>query len=171
MPETTNKAMDRCRLLRGAAAFVALTALGTTGLVDVAESEAAGPSPVGAWMLNTEGEGGKSVDMVAFTKDGLVINAGGISLKAPPPGQNSPITIGLGTWAKAADGGVNVTFVVLAAGTNGAFQGTNTISSHALFSADGNSFHGPFKVTVEVGGKVVFTGTGTVTGKRIKLAM
>ncbi|HWE61869.1 MAG TPA: hypothetical protein VHB98_09165 [Chloroflexota bacterium] len=171
MPLETNKAMDRRHLLRGAAALGALAAIGSTGIVGAAETEAAGSSPVGAWMLNTESGGSKSVDLFAFTKDGLVIDSGGVPLKAPPAGQSSPITIGLGTWANAAAGGFNVTFVSLGAGANGAFQGTSTISAHVLLGVDGNSFHGQFKVTVEAGGKVVFTESGTVTATRIKPAM
>ncbi|MGH2389820.1 MAG: hypothetical protein ACRDIE_16585 [Chloroflexota bacterium] len=171
MPVTTNKIVGRGRLLKGAAALGALAALGTTGIVDAAETQAAGPSPVGAWMLITESAGSKSMDLFAFTKDGLVIDAGAVSVKAPPKGQNSPITIGLGTWAAAADGGVDVTFASLGAGMDGSYQGTSTITAHVSFDAAGNTFKGPFKASVEAGGKVVYSGTGTVTAKRIKPAM
>jgi len=167
----TNKTMGRGNLLKGAAALGALTALGTSGLLKATETDAAGPSLVGVWLLNVDSGGSKSVDLFAITKDGLVIDAGSVSLKAPPPGQNSPITIGLGTWANAASGGFDVTFVSLGAGTNGAFQGTATISAHATLGADGNTFHAPFKLTIEAGGKVQFTETGTVTATRIKPAM
>jgi len=169
MPVDTNKAMDRRHLLKGAAALGALAALGAPGLIEASEA-AAGPSPVGAWMLRTVSNGSTSVDLFAFTKDGLVVDAGGVPLKAPAPSDRSPITIGLGTWARAAGGGIDVAFASLGAGADGAFQGSSTISAHVLLGADGNTFHGPFKVTAEAGGKVVYTGTGTVTATRIKPA-
>jgi hypothetical protein len=35
----------------------------------------------------------------------------------------------------------------------------------------GDTFHAPYKVTARAGGKIVFMGTGSVTGTRIKPAM
>ncbi len=171
MSVDTTKTMGRGRMLKGAAAFGALAALGTSGLMKVTEADAAGSSPVGAWMLTTKSGGSTSMDLFAFTKDGLVIDAGGVSVKAPPKGQNTPITIGLGTWAAAADGGVDVAFASLSAGTDGSYQGTVTITAHVVLDATGDSFKGPFKVSVEAGGKVVYTASGTVTATRIKPAM
>jgi hypothetical protein len=167
----TTKTMKRGHLLKGAAAFGALAALGSTGIRNVTETDAAGPSPVGAWILTTESASGKSMDLVALTKDGLIIDAGGVSVKAPPKGQNTPITIGLGTWAAAAGSGIDVSFASLGVGTDGSYQGTATITAHVVLNETGDSFNGPFKVSIDAGGKVVFTETGTVSAKRIKPAM
>lgn len=101
-----NRRIGRGQVLKGAAAIGGLAALGAGDLTKVALVEAAGPSPVGAWMLTTVVGGGKAMDLFAFTADGLVIDSGGVSLKAPAPSNNTPITIGLGTWAQGAAGGL-----------------------------------------------------------------
>jgi len=139
------------------------------GTMNVTDAEAAGPSLVGVWMVTDTGAG--NVDLAAFTKDGLMIDAGSIPFKAPSPGDNTPITIGLGSWAPAANGGYDLTFVSLAAGKDGALQGTFTISAHATLSADGDTFHAPYKAAARADGKIVFTEKGRVTGKRIKAVM
>jgi hypothetical protein len=171
MPVDTTKTMRRSHLLKGAAAFGALAALGSTGISNVTDTEAAGPSPVGAWMLTTEGRGNKSMDLAALTKDGLIIDAGGVPVQAPPKGQNTPITIGLGTWVAAAGGGIDVSFASLFAGTDGSYQGTASITAHVVLNAAGDAFKGPYKLRLEAGGKVAFSETGTVSAKRIKPAM
>jgi hypothetical protein len=169
MSVATTKTMRRRSLLKGAAALGALAALGTPGFINATETEAAGSSLVGVWMVTDKGRG--DVDLSAFTNDGLMIDAGSVSLKAPAPSNNTPNTIGLGSWAPAASGGYDLTFVGLIEGKDGALQGTKTISAHATLSADGDTFHAPYKGTFHAGGKVVFTVTGSVTGTRIKPAM
>ncbi len=165
----TTKSIGRDHLLKGAAALGALAALGATGIVKVPESEAASPSLVGAWMTTNKGAG--DVSITAFTKDGLVIDSGSVAFKAPAPSGNSPITIGLGTWVAAASGGFDVTFSSLGVGTDGALQGVFTITAHAVLGADGNSFHASYKAAAVAGGKVMYSGTGSVTGTRMKPAM
>jgi hypothetical protein len=164
----TNKALGRGQLLKGAT-LGAFAALGPAALLQVSTAEAAEPSLVGVWMTTNSGEG--DVDLIAFTKDGLMIDAGSVPLKAPAPSDNTPITVGLGSWAQAATGGYIATFISLAAGKDGAFQGTFTIDAHATLSADGNTFVAPYRATARAGEKVVYAGTGSVTGTRIKPAM
>jgi hypothetical protein len=165
-----NKAMGRRKLLSSAAALGALAALQAPGLVEAAGSAAAGRSPVGSWMFKLTVEGDDFMSLVAFTKDGVVIVAGEVHLAAPLLSENFPITGGLGTWTRTADGGIAFAFVKLVAGIDGALLRTETVRGHDLFGADGSSLHGLFDLTAESGGKVVLSGSGTGTGTRIKPA-
>ena len=164
------KAIARRRLLKGAAAIGALAALQAPDLAQVAETEAAGPSLVGTWIVRiTDSTGTKSVDLTSFTKDGLVFDAGSLPLKAPPPGQGGPPSVGLGTWARAAGGGYDATFVSLAPGPKGALLGTVTINVHVALGGGGDTFSGAFTVTGEAAGKVLFSAHGTATATRVKV--
>src|SRR5207302_8826398 len=121
--------LARRHLLQGAAAVGALAALEAAAWPQATDTEAAAPSLIGSWIVHiADSTGTKSVDLASFTKDGLVFDAGSLPLKAPPPGRGGPPSVGLGTWAEAAGGGFDVTFVSLAAGPKGAFAGTVTIS-------------------------------------------
>ncbi len=162
------KTVARRQLLQRAAAFGALTALAGADLDQTMETEAAAPSLAGTWMMQVVSEGETSIDLVSFSKDGLVIDAGSIPQKAPPAGQsNGPITIGLGSWVAAQDAGFHVRFVSLGADPKGAFAGAATIDAHVKLGTTGNTLSGSFKLTVTMGSKVLFGGTGTVTGTRV----
>lgn len=162
-------AVARRQLLKGAAAVGALAALEGAGIDRAAEAEAATPSLAGTWMIQTKSSSSTSMDLAAFTRDGIVIDAGSVPMTAPPAGQgNGPITIGLGSWTAAAAGGFNVRFASLGVDPKGAYAGTATIDAHVTLGATGNSFSGTYKVTGEAGGKIIFTDSGTVKAKRIK---
>jgi hypothetical protein len=166
---TPNRPIGRRHLLKGVAAAGAIAALQLPDLARAVEADAAPPSLVGAWIVQVNSGGQKMVDLVTFSKDGLVTDAGALPLKAPPPGQVSPPSVGLGSWAPGADGGYDITFVNLAADAKGAFAGTVTIAAHVTLGATGNIWSGAFTITGEAGGKVLFTEHGTVTARRIAI--
>jgi hypothetical protein len=69
MSVDAGKTLGRDHLLKGA---VALGALGASGRTKITDTEAAGPSPAGAWPLTMPSGGSTAADLFAFTALGTV---------------------------------------------------------------------------------------------------
>lgn len=168
MSTQTTTSILRRNLLKGVAAAAVLVALQIPRLTPGPDAVAAGPSLVGVWMSQViDQRGGKRIDIMTFSKDGLVLTAGALPMVAPTPPGLRRDSIGQGTWAHAAGGGYDAQFVELNQNADGTFGGTTTIRSHATLSADGTVAQGRSDIVIEVGGHVVFTAHATIRATRI----
>ena len=140
------------------AAIVALIGLiGTQSSVKGGGSSA--PDLEGSWEVTVTPTGGDSiVDIGTFTKGGGVINVD------PDPN----LSTGIGTWVRTGGHQFAVTFVHFLS-DGGAPVGTLKVRAEMTLDSQTDTFSGPFRTDVIIGGNVVQSICGTVHATRISV--
>jgi len=118
---------------------------------------AAAPQLEGSWEVTVTPNGGDPiVDMATFTSNGGLINSD------PDPN----LSTGHGTWVKTGGNEYAVTFVHFL--SNGGIP-IGTVKVRAVMQVDNkqDTFTGPFRTDIYIGGDLVQSVCGTVKGKRI----
>ena len=156
--------LDRRQLLTigGAGALSALALTGAPAIARADNADAADEGRggvLGAWSVTVH------VDGSSKPFDTLYTFAAGGAFARVDGRNNAPA---LGTWAHAADGSVNVTFVLYSFNTSG--QRVGTITAYASSRVHGETLSGTFRaVGVDTSGNPLpgFPKTGTFDGTRI----
>jgi hypothetical protein len=141
--------------------IVAIVAL--IGLVgtqsNVKGGGASAPELEGSWEVTVMPTGGDPiVDTATFTKGGGLITAD------PDPN----VTTGIGTWVRTGGNQFAVTFVHFLS-DSGAPLGTLKVRSEITLDSQTDTFSGPFRTDVVIGGNVVQSICGTVQARRISI--
>jgi len=117
------------------------------------------PELEGSWEVTVMPTGGDPVvDIATFTKDGGLI---GID---PDPN----VSTGIGTWVRTGGNRYAVTFVHFLSDA-GAPVGTLKVRSEGTLDPHTDTFSGPFRTDVIIGGNVVQSICGTVHARRISV--
>jgi hypothetical protein len=117
------------------------------------------PQLEGSWEVTvTPDGGGPIVDSNTFTKGGGVINVD------PDPNLGT----GIGTWVRTGDNHFAVTFVHFLS-DGGAPLGTLKVRAEITFDSQTDTFSGPFRTDVVIGGNVVQSVCGTVQAERMSV--
>jgi hypothetical protein len=152
--------MNRKRIST-ALVFMAIATLIT--LISTQSSATPGGSSVpqleGSWEVTVMPAGGDPiVDTNTFTKGGGVINVD------PDPN----LSTGIGSWVRTGDNQFAVTFVHFLS-DGGAPLGTLRVRAEITFDSQTDTFSGPFRTDVVIGGDVVQSICGTVQAKRLSV--
>jgi hypothetical protein len=138
--------------------IVALMAIAGTQL-SAKGGGASAPQLEGSWEVTVMPNGGDPVvDLATFTEGGGII--------ATDPDPN--VSTGLGTWVKTGGHEFAVTFVHFLS-EGGAPLGTLKVRSVIQLDRHSDTFSGPFRTDVIIGGNVVQSICGTVHAKRINV--
>ena len=143
------------------AALVVATLLATliafTGTrSNVSAGATTAPALEGSWEVTVFTDGGDPVvDLAIFTE------GGGIITTDPDPN----VSTGLGTWVKTGGDEFAVTFVHFLS-DQGAAVGTLKVRSVIQLDKHTDTFSGPFRTDVIIGGNVVQSICGTVQARR-----
>ena len=138
-------------------AIATLIALSTRSSATPGGSSA--PNLEGSWEVTVMPTGGDPiVDFATFTKGGGLISID------PDPN----VTTGIGTWVRTGDNRFAVTFVHFLS-DGGAPLGTLKVRSEITLDAQTDTFSGPFRTDVVIGGDVVQSICGTVQAKRVSV--
>ena len=146
------------------AALVVATMLATliafTGTrSNVSAGATTAPALEGSWEVTVFPDGGDPVvDLATFTEGGGII--------ATDPDPN--VSTGLGTWVKTGGDEFAVTFVHFLS-DQGAAVGTLKVRSVIQLDKHTDTFSGPFRTDVIIGGNVVQSICGTVQARRISV--
>ena len=117
------------------------------------------PELEGSWEVTVMPTGGDPVvDIATFTKDGGLISID------PDPN----VSTGIGTWVRTGGNQYAVTFVHFLSDA-GAPVGTLKVRSGGTLDPHTDTFSGPFRTDVIIGGNVVQSYCGTVHAKRIRV--
>ena len=117
------------------------------------------PELEGSWEVTVMPTGGGPiVDIATFTKDGGVINVD------PDPN----LSTGIGTWVRTGGNQFAVTFVHFLSDA-GAPLGTLKVRAEITLDSQTDTFSGPFRTDVVIGGNVVQSICGTVQARRISV--
>lgn len=117
------------------------------------------PSVEGSWEVTVLPNGGDAiVDMATFTSGGGIINTD------PDPN----LSTGHGTWVRTGGDEFAVTFVHFLS-DGGAPLGTLKVRAVMQVDRSTDTFSGPFRTDVIIGGEVVQSVCGTVQAKRISV--
>ena len=117
----------------------------------------ADPRLPGTWQVTVMPTGGDPiVDYATFTDDGGITNID------PDPN----LSTGLGTWKRVGPNRVAVTFVHFLS-DHGVPQGILKVRGETTLDPLTNTFSGPFRTDVIIGGNVVGSFCGTVQAKRV----
>ena len=141
--------------------IVAIVAL--IGLVgtqsNVKGGGASAPEFEGSWEVTVMPTGGDPiVDFTTFTKGGGMISTD------PDPN----VSTGIGTWVRTGGNHFAVTFVHFLSDA-GVPLGTLKVRSEGPLDPETDTFSGPFRTDVIIGGNVVQSICGTVQAKRISV--
>ncbi len=153
--------------------LVAGPALSGSAAAQAGTPTTAGSGFVGSWRLVvTDQSGGRPPfpALAAFEAGGVFVTSNPLVTPAAPgaPNKLTFSTTGYGAWTATPNGGAALTFMAIDSDEQGHVIAVATIRATFVLGADGNSFSGPFAVTVAApNGKVVFTSGGTVSGTRI----
>ena len=116
-----------------------------------------GPELEGSWEITVTPAGGDPiVDIATFAKGGGVINVD------PDPN----LSTGIGTWVRAGGHQFDVTFVHFLSDA-GAALGTLKVRAEITLDSQSDTFSGPFRTDVVIGGNVVQSICGTVQARRM----
>jgi hypothetical protein len=146
------------------AALVVATMLATliafTGTrLNVSAGEVNGPALEGSWEVTVMPDGGVPVvDFATFT------GSGGIISTDPDPN----VSTGIGTWVRTGGHEFAGTFVHFLS-DQGVPIGTLKVRATGQLDKEGNTFSGPFRTDVIIGGNVVQSYCGTVQARRISV--
>lgn len=148
---------------RISATLVILAIVALIGLVgtqsNVKGGGASAPEFEGSWEVIVMPTGGDPiVDFVTFTKGGGVINID------PDPN----VSTGIGTWVRTGGNQFAVTFVHFLSDA-GAPLGTLKVHSAGALDPQTDTFSGPFRTDVIIGGNVVQSICGTVQATRLSV--
>ena len=117
------------------------------------------PQLEGSWEVTVMPTGGDPiVNFATFTKGGGIINTD------PDPN----LSEGIGTWIRRGDNLFAVTFVQFLS-DGGVPLGTLRVRAEITFDFQTDTFSGPFRVDVVIGGEVVQSICGTVQARRINV--
>jgi hypothetical protein len=117
------------------------------------------PQLEGSWEVTVMPTGGDPiVDISTNTKGGGVINVD------PDPN----LSAGIGTWVRTGGNQFAVTFVHFLS-DSGAALGTLKVRAEITLDSQMDTFSGPFRTDVVIGGDVVQSICGTVQAKRISV--
>ena len=117
------------------------------------------PQLEGTWEVTVLPNGGSTVvDIATFTSGGGVINTD------PDPN----LSAGLGTWVKTGGNEYAVTFVHFLS-DHGTAQGTLKVRAEMQLDKNTDTFSGPFRTDVIIGGNVVQSICGTVQARRMNV--
>ena len=117
------------------------------------------PELEGSWEVTVMPTGGDPVvDFATFTKGGGVISTD------PDPN----VSTGIGTWVRTGGNRFAVTFVHFLSDA-GAPLGTLKVRAEGPLDPQTDTFSGPFRTDVIIGGNVVQSICGTVQAKRISV--
>ena len=117
------------------------------------------PELEGSWEVTVMPTGGDPVvDIATFTKDGGLISID------PDPN----VSTGIGTWVRTGGNQYAVTFVHFLSDA-GAPLGTLKVRAEITLDSHTDTFSGPFRTDVVIGGNVVQSICGTVQARRINV--
>lgn len=117
------------------------------------------PQLEGSWEVTVMPDGGDPVvDVATFTRGGGIINSD------PDPN----LSTGHGTWVRTEGGGFAVTFVHFLS-DQGVPLGTLKVRSVGQLDQQTDTFSGPFRTDVFIGGNLVQSFCGTVQARRISV--
>ena len=117
------------------------------------------PQLEGSWEVTVMPDGGAPVvDFATFT------SSGGIISTDPDPN----VSTGLGTWVRTGGHEFAGTFVHFLS-DQGVPIGTLKVRATGQLDKEGNTFSGPFRTDVIIGGNVVQSYCGTVQARRISV--
>jgi hypothetical protein len=120
---------------------------------------ASAPQLEGSWEITVMPDGGAPiVDIATFTSNGGLINSD------PDPN----LSTGHGTWVRTGGREFAVTFVHFLS-DQGAALGTVKVRSVIRLDRHSDTFRGPFRTDVIIGGNVVQSFCGTVQARRINV--
>ena len=120
---------------------------------------ASAPEFEGSWEVTVMPTGGDPiVDFATFTKGGGVISID------PDPN----VSTGIGTWVRTGGNHFAVTFVHFLSNA-GVPLGTLKVRAEGPLDPQTDTFSGPFRTDVVIGGNVVQSICGTVQAKRISV--
>ena len=139
---------------------IAIAALmGVTGTQFSAKGGASAPQLEGSWEITVMPEGGDPiVDLATFTAAGGVINSD------PDPN----LSTGHGTWVRTAGQGFAVTFIHFLS-DQGTPIGSLKVRAELQLDNNAETFSGPFRTDVIIGGNVVQSFCGTVQARRVNV--
>jgi hypothetical protein len=127
---------------------------------------------VGSWRVAVEIPGAAAglVNLATFSLDGGVLVATPSPTPAPP-GSNHRLeywTTAIGRWAPTDERSAATTFMTLGVDENGVSVGSHTITATVTADADGQSWSGPFTITIAgPEGQSVGSLSGTVQATRM----
>jgi len=117
------------------------------------------PQLEGTWEVTVMPDGGAPiVNLATFTSDGGMVNSD------PDPN----LSTGHGTWAKNGGNEFGVTFIHFLS-DQGAPLGTLKVRAAAQLDKSTDTFSGPFRTDVIIGGNVVQSVCGTVHARRVRV--
>jgi hypothetical protein len=115
------------------------------------------PDLEGSWKITVMPTGGDPiVDFCTFTKGGGLINID------PDPN----LSTGIGTWVRTGGHQFAATFVHFLS-DGGAPLGTLKVRAEVTLDSQTDTFSGPFRTDIIIGGDVVQSICGTVQGERV----
>ena len=142
-----------------AVAAMLATLIAFTGTQSNVNAGGAGPDLEGSWEITITPQGaGPIVDIATFTSGGGMMNTD------PDPN----LSTGHGTWVKNGDHEYAVTFVHFLS-NGGAALGTVKVRAVIQLDQQTDTFNGPFRTDVVIGGNVVQSFCGTVQATRINV--
>lgn len=127
---------------------------------------------VGSWRVSVRipGVDQEIVNLASIQRDQTVI----VTFATPSlaaPGQSHRLeffSTAVGSWATLVDGSVAMTFVSLGADENGNPVGSHSIAAQVTVGADGQSWHGPFRIDIaSATGAALGSIEGTTMASRI----
>ncbi len=127
---------------------------------------------VGSWRVSVEIPGAPAtmINLATLSLDGGVV----VAFPSPTPaapGSGHRLeywTTALGRWEPTGDATAKMSFFSLGADENGNAIGTHTISATATSTAGGESWSGPFTITIAgVDGATLASLSGTVSATRL----
>ena len=117
------------------------------------------PDLEGSWKITVMPTGGGPIaDFCTFTKGGGLLNTD------PDPN----LSTGIGTWVRTGGHQFAVTFVHFLS-DGGAPLGTLKVRAELTLNSQTDTFSGPFRTDVVIGGDVVQSICGTVQGERVSV--
>ena len=151
---TTKKAFAAFIIAAMIATLIAFT--GTKAVASAGQAEAA-PTLEGSWEITVMPDGGAPItDLATFTRGGGLINSD------PDPN----LSTGHGTWVKTGGREFTVTFIHFLS-NQGAALGTVKVRAVIQLDRQTDTFSGPFRTDVLIGGNLVQSFCGTVRATRI----
>ena len=150
-----SKRISTALVIGAIATLITLTSTQSSATPDAASA----PEFEGSWEVTVMPTGGDPiVDFATFTKGGGVISID------PDPN----VSTGIGTWVRTGGNHFAVTFVHFLSDA-GVPLGTLKVRSEGPLDPKTETFSGPFRTDVIIGGNVVQSICGTVQAKRISV--
>jgi hypothetical protein len=154
-------AQRRATALRPRSPYVALLCLLTAlAGISYAQSGPARQTLKGAWNVTIDFQG----VIPTCSAPSLMTRDGGVIANACAANE-SP---GYGQWVRTGNNEFAVTFVGLEYGPGGGANGSYKVRAKVSIGNDSQEFIGPFQTDMfDLDGNLIFTVTGTVTGRRV----